>query len=70
MGLTTMPWRNGWMVSWYTGETKTIRFKNGRTKEVRMKDSFEHYSKERVEARAKELREAGFEIEMLTECIF
>lgn len=66
----SLPTTNGWTVSWYTGEVRTIHFKNGRTKEVRQMDSYESRNKDEVEAKAKQLEADGYEIEMITECIF
>ena len=68
--MIALPTTNGWMVSWYTGEVKTIKYKNGREKTVRMCDSFTSASKEKVEAKKKQLEADGFEIEMFTESIF
>lgn len=65
-----LPTTNGWMVSWYTGEVRTIHYKNGRTKEVRQINSYESRNKDEVEAKAKQLEADGYEIEMITECIF
>ena len=68
--MLTMPTRKGWFVSWYTGEVKTLKYKDGRTKEIRMKDEYTSRSKEAVIQKAEELKAKGYEIEMLTECIF
>lgn len=73
--MLTLPTRNGWMVSWYTGEVRprTRKMKDGTKKiigEIRLKNSFESVSKEEVERKAEEIRAAGYEIEMITECIF
>ena len=68
--MLTMPTKNGWFVSWYTGEVKTLKYKDGRTKEIRMKDEYTSTSKAKVMQKAEELKDNGFEIEMLTECIF
>lgn len=73
--MLTLPTRNGWMVSWYTGEVrpKTRKQKDGTRKvigEIRMTDSYESTSKEKVEAKKKQLEAEGYEIEMFTECIF
>ena len=68
--MITLPTRDGYMVSWYTGETKTLKYKNGKTKEVRMKDSYTSTSRAMVEAKAKWLRDNGYEIEYVAECIF
>ena len=38
--------------------------------EIRMMDSFESTSREEVERKAEEIKAAGYEIEMITECIF
>ena len=64
--MLTLPTRNGWIVSWFTGETCTTRNGNIRRK---TKD-FMSTSKDEVEAKAKELKEQGFEIEYISECIF
>lgn len=68
--MITLPSRNGWEVSWFTGETKTIRYKNGKTRDFRVKNSFESRSKEEVMRKREELEKAGYEIEMVSECIF
>lgn len=68
--MIALPTRNGWMVSWYTGETKTIKYNKDTTKTIRMKDSYESTSKAKVMQKAEELKAQGFEIEMVTECIF
>ena len=65
-----LPTIEGWMVSWYTGEVKEIKYKNGSVKVVRCKDSFESRSKERVMQKKDELEQQGYEIEYVTECIF
>lgn len=64
--LLMLPTRSGWMVSWYTGKVTTTK----RGKVIRHRDSFESTSKEKVEAKAEELRKNGFEIDCITECIF
>ena len=64
--MLTMPSRSGWHLSWYTGKTATLR--SGRV--IRHKDSYESTSKEKVEQKAKELRNKGFEVEGIYECIF
>ena len=66
----SLPTTNGWMVTWYTGEVKTIKYKNGRTKDVRMMNSFESTSKAKVDAKADEMKSKGYEIESICECIF
>ena len=73
--MLTLPTRNGWMVSWYTGEVrpKYRKMKDGTRKvigEIRFTNSFESTSKEAVEKKAEEIRAAGYEIEMIAECIF
>ena len=65
-----LPTTNGWSVEWYTGEVRTIHYKNGRTKEVRQKKSYETTSKADAEAKAQQLEAEGFEIEGIYECIF
>lgn len=64
--MITLPTTSGWTVSWYTGETRTR--KDGRV--IRFQNSYESTSKEKVEAKAKELAEQGYEIAYITECIF
>jgi len=67
----TLPTTNGWMVSWYTGEVRTLKNRDGKViKEVRQMDSYESTDKAKVEAKAKQLEAEGYEIEMITECIF
>ena len=68
--MIALPTKNGWFVSWYTGEVKTLKYKDGRTKEIRMKDEYTSTSKAKVIQKAEELKAQGFEIEMVTECIF
>lgn len=73
--MLTLPTRNGWTVSWYTGEVRprTRKMKDGTRRvigEIRMMDSFESTSREEVEKKAEEIKAAGYEIEMITECIF
>jgi hypothetical protein len=73
--LLALPTRKGWSVSWYTGEVRprTRKMKDGTRKvvgEIRFKESFESTSKEKVEQKAKELKEQGFEVEGIYECIF
>ncbi len=68
--MIALPTRNGWFVSWYTGEVKTIKYNKGTTKTIRMKDSYESTSKDKVMQKVEELKAQGFEIEMVTECIF
>ena len=58
------------MVQWETGEIRTIKYKSGRTKEIRMTDSFCSTSKEAVDKKAEEMRSKGFEGVWVTECIF
>lgn len=66
----TLPTNSGWMVEWYTGEVRTIRYRNGRTVDQKVKDSFESTSKEKVDDKVKELKESGFEIIGVYECCF
>ena len=61
-----LPTREGYGVSWYTGE-ETI---NRRGKVIRWKNSFQSKSKEEVDRKVGELKEAGFEIVDVYECIF
>lgn len=65
-----VPTNIGWVVEWETGEIRTIKRRNGRAREVRMKDHFYSTSKEAVEKKAEELRSKGFEGVWVTECIF
>lgn len=64
--MIALPTRSGWTVAWYTGETKTR--KNGKV--IRFQDTYESTSKAKVEAKAKEMAEQGYEIAYITECIF
>lgn len=66
MGRIALPTTSGWMVDWYTG--KTVVTKKGET--LRFKDSYESTSKEKVEAKAEELKRNGFEVIGIYECIF
>ena len=73
--MIALPTRDGWMVSWYTGEVRprTRKRKDGTRKvieEIRFKDSFCHTSKAKVEAKAKEMADAGYEVIGIYECIF
>lgn len=68
--MLTMPTRSGWMVTWYTGEVKEVKHKNGDITTKRLKDEFCSTSKDEVESKKKELENQGFEIEMLAQCIF
>ena len=73
--MIALPTREGWTVSWYTGEVKPRirRMKDGTRKiigEIRFCDSYESTSKEAVLRKKKELEDAGFEIEHFGECIF
>ena len=74
-GMLYLPSTAGWMVSWYTGEVRdrTRKGKDGSRSvvgQIRLTDSFQSTSKEKVEAKAEELRRAGYEIEGIYECIF
>ena len=66
----TLPTNSGWMVEWYTGEVRTIRYRNGRTVDQKVKDSFESTSKEKVDDKIKELKENGLEVIGVYECCF
>ena len=68
--MLTMPTRNGFMLEWYTGEIKELKYKNGKTKTIRCKGEFTNKSKEIVEAKKAELEKAGVEIIGIYECIF
>lgn len=61
-----LPTRSGWTVEWYTG--KTITFRNGKIH--RLTDIFESTSKASVEAKAEMLRQDGYEVIGIYECIF
>jgi len=69
MGIT-LPTTSGWMVEWYTGEVRTIRYRNGRTVDQKVKNSFESTSKEKVDNKIKELKENGLEVIGVYECCF
>ena len=60
----------GWRVAWFTGEEKVIVRKDGSKKAIRYADDFRSKSKAEVEAKAKELREQGFEPSEISECIW
>ena len=64
--MIALPTTAGWTVAWYTGETRTR--KNGTV--IRFQDTYESTSKEKVEAKAKEMAEQGSEIADITECSF
>lgn len=64
--MITLPTTSGWTVAWYTGETRTR--KDGKV--IRFQNSYESTSKAKVEAKAKELAEQGYEIAYITECCF
>ncbi len=66
----TLPTTSGWMVEWYTGEVRTIHYRNGRTVDQKVKDSFESTSKEEIDDKVKELKENGFEVIGVYECCF
>ena len=73
--MIALPTTEGWMVTWYTGKTrpKTRKRRDGTRKvvgEIRFKDSYISTSKSKVEAKAKELAEQGFEVIGVCECIF
>lgn len=61
----TLPTRSGWIVEWFTGNTITHR-----GKVIKLCDSFESTSKQKVEAKAEELKRKGFEVIGISECIF
>lgn len=74
--LLALPTREGWTFSWYTGQTapRTKKLKDGTRKvigEIRFKNSFQSTSREKVEAKRKEIIEQGFEIaDDIAECFF
>lgn len=68
--MLTLPTTSGWTVEWETGEIKTIKYKNGRTREIRMHSDFCSTSREAVERKAEELRSKGYKGVWITECIF
>ena len=65
--MIALPTTSGWMVSWYTGETKVSK-KTGKTR--RLKGMYESTSKEKVEEKKRQLEAEGYEIEGIYECIF
>ena len=60
----------GWKVSWFTGEEKVITRRDGSQKVVRFADDFRSRSRAEVEAKAQELRQQGFELSEIVECIW
>jgi len=68
--LIRVPSTCGWRVSWFTGEEKIITRKDGTKKVIRVADDFTSKSKAEVEAKAKQLREQGFEPSEVHECIW
>lgn len=73
--MIALPTTEGWQVTWYTGEVRprTRKRKDGTRKvvgEIRFQDCFISTSKEKVEAKAKELAEAGYEVIGIYECFF
>ena len=60
--MLNLPSRSGWMVEWETGRVSK--------KGVRFTDTYESTSKEKVEAKKKELEKEGFKIKGVYECIF
>jgi len=61
--MITLPTRNGYSVGWETGE---ISKRTGNP----IMNYFENTSKEKVEAKQKEMQEKGFKVTKITECIF
>lgn len=74
--MIALPSRQGWTVSWYTGEVRdrTRKVRGGTRKvvgKIRMKDCFTSTSREAVEAKAKEMLDAGYELDGgICECMF
>lgn len=65
-----LPTNSGWMVEWYTGEVRTIHYRNGRTIDQKVKTSFESKSKAEIDQKVEELKEDGFEVIGVYECCF
>lgn len=63
--MLVLPSRAGWMVEWETGETIRIR---GVDKPRR--NSYETTDKQKAEAKAEEMRKAGYKNVKIMECIF
>jgi len=69
--MIALPSRQGWTVSWYTGEVRDRTRKGKVIGKIRMKDCFTSTSKEAVEAKAKEMQAAGYELDDgICECMF
>ena len=58
----------GWKVSWFTGEERIIT-RNGSKKAIPIAKHFFTRTKDDAEAKAKELKENGFDA-VITECIW
>lgn len=59
----------GWKVSWFTGDERIITLRNGKQKAIPIAKHFFTESKDDAEAKAKELKENGFDAR-ITECIW
>ena len=69
ISLIRTPSTCGWKVSWFTGEKRTVKFRNGSNKAIPIAKHFFTTSKDDAEAKARELKENGFDA-VITECIW
>jgi hypothetical protein len=69
--MLTMPTRHGWTVEWETGEVRVMKYKNcDYSREIKLKDSFESTSRTEVEAKQREMKEKGYKVSEIMQCIF
>lgn len=69
--MLTLPSRNGFTIEWETGEVRVVKYRNrDYGKEIKVKDSFESTSREEVEAKQRKLKEQGYKVSEIMECIF
>lgn len=74
-GYFDLPTRPGYMVRWYTGEVRnrTRKMRDGSRKvigQIRWEDTYINSSREKVEAKAKELEQDGIEVIGIYECCY
>lgn len=68
--MIALPTRNGWTVEWETGKVSVTHFKNGRTRTIKWKDSYETANYQQALRKKAEKEKEGYKNVQIYECIF